>query len=133
MIDLRTATQRAFVQALGVPAVTGLAPVLQHVPENTQPPMAIVADVVAEAVGGKDGGLDRMTVEVLTAVREPRREALYALMAAVADTIDGKALPAQAGATLSVPTLESSDDEILEDGKTYMGTQRFTLFAQPAD
>jgi hypothetical protein len=130
MSDFNMAVQVAFLQALSVPAVTDLSPVFQHVPEQTQPPVVIIADVTAEPAGGKDGGLDRMTVEIITMVRQPSRAALYALMAAVRGEIEDAALPPQAGVELSRPVFDASDDEILDDGETYMGTQRFTLFAQ---
>jgi hypothetical protein len=104
---------------------------MQHVPDNTQPPIAVVADIVAEPAGGKDGGLDKMTFEIITLYRGPKRANLYSIQAAVRAKLEDVSLPAQAGAELSRPTMESEDDEILEDGITYLGTQRFSLFAQP--
>ena len=132
MPDLTTATQDAVFDVLDSPAMTALAKVFQHVPENTQPPIVVVGDITVEPVGGKDGGLDRMTISVVTLYRGPKRARLYQMQAKVRDLLEGQALPPQVGVALSAPEFVSSDDEILEDGITYLGTQRFALFAQPA-
>lgn len=132
MPDLKLAAQSAVFAALNVPAVTGLAPVYQHTPDDTQPPVVIIGDMNAEAVGGKEGGFDRIDFEILTLVRAPGREHLTPLMAAVRAQLDEQAL-SQADAALSRPRFEGDSDEILEDGNTYLGVQRFSLFAQPND
>lgn len=131
MIDLQTAAQNGIHAALNVAAVTDLAPLFQHVPDETEPPMVIIGELAAEPIGGKDSQLDRITAEVITIVREPRRAALFALMSAVRTALEGVALAA-AGAELSRPVFEGADDDLAEDGQTYIGTQRFSLIAQPA-
>ncbi len=128
-IDAALAVQDAFYAALNVPAVTDLAPVMQHVPQDTEPPLVRIGKIDLEPAGGKDGGLDRATVEVLTDVRRPRRADLYALMSRVRTALDGVAVEA-AGAAISTPEFESQSDDLLEDGQTYEGTQVFSCFVQ---
>lgn len=131
MIDAATAVQLAFYTALNVPAVTDLAPVWQNPPEGTNPPVVVIGNVSLEPIGGKDGGLDRATVDVLTFIRQPDQTVLFALQAAVRDQLDGQPVSAS-GALLSDPVMNSSEIDMMDDGETYMGTQRFETFVQPA-
>lgn len=132
MADMRAAIQDAVLDRLNDATVTSLAPVYQHVPDNTQPPMVIVGAITLEGDGAKSGAsLDRATVEIITLRREPRRAALHELMAVVRGRLEGQPLVA-AGALLSEPEFEADDDDLLDDGVTYAGTQRFALWAQPA-
>lgn len=132
MTDLLTAAQDAIFDALNVPAVTDIAPVFQHVPEDTQPPVVIIGAMNRTAAGAKDSIMDRITIEIVTLYRAPSRRHVFELMAAVRDALEGKALTA-IGATLSAPAEETAEDDLLPDGQTYTGVQRFALFASPAD
>lgn len=131
MSDLLTATQTAIYTALNVAPVTSLAPVTQHVIEDTDPPLVIIGDVSFEPIGGKSGGLDRATVEVVTLYRGSKRTELFAIQTAVRNALDHQSVSAS-GALLSRPVFVSSEVEEMEDGVTYMGTQRFELIVQPA-
>lgn len=131
MLDAAAAAQEAFYGGLNVAAVTGLATVFQHPPEDTQPPVVLIGSISLEPMGGKDGGLDRATVDIVTFVREPDQAMLFALQAAVRDMLDGQPVHAFA-ALLSDPVLLSAEVQLLEDGETYMGTQRFETIVQPA-
>lgn len=131
MTDLRKAVQDAFYDALNVSTVTTIAPVYQHVPDGTQPPLVIIDDITQEPDGGKGGGLDRFTVVVVTVRRQPSRAALFELMDAVRSVLEGVGLTAT-GSILSSPTFDGGDDDLSDDGVTYIGTQRFSLWAQPA-
>ncbi len=131
MPDLRKAVQNAVYDALNVTAVTAIAPVHQHVPDGAQPPLVVIDDITQEPDGGKDGGLDKFTVTIVTIRRQPSRAALFELMAAVRDVLEGAALVAT-GSILSRPTFDGGDDDLSDDGVTYIGTQRFSLWAQPA-
>lgn len=131
MSDLLTATQAAFFTALNVASVTSLAPVTQHVIEDTDPPLVIIGDVSFEPMGGKDGGLDRATVEIVTLYRGSKRTELFAIQSAVRSALDNQTISAS-GADFSKPVYVSSEVEELEDGVTYMGTQRFEVIVQPA-
>ena len=133
MPDLKLAAQAAIYGALNAAsAVTGIGPVFEYVPEDQEPPFTIVDRMSATPQAGKDGGLDLIEFDILTMVRQPGREFLTPLMAAVRDTLEGVTL-ASATATLSPPEFVGDEDELLEDGQTYLGRQRFQLFAQAAD
>lgn len=124
----------AALQSLDGTLVEGLPlGVYQHVPENAQPPYIAIAAITAEPIGGKDGGLDRVQFDIETWYRGEARRHLLHVQGMVHDRLDGAALPVQPGALLSAPAFEGADDTLLDDGKTYAGTQRFTLIAQPAD
>ena len=132
MIDSASAVQQAsFATLNGATAVTDLAEVWQSPPEDSQPPLVLIGDVSLEPIGGKDGGLDRATFEIVTLVRQPDQTALFALQMAVRNALDDQAITAT-GALISNPSFLSADVELLEDGETYMGTQRFETIVQPA-
>ena len=137
MPDFKGAAQAAFFQALdGAAEVTDLSDVYQHVPQETEPTpdkgLTIIGDLSAVNIAGKDGEIDRVTVEVITEVRQPDQTALTQLQAAVRGTLDRAALPTQSGFEISPPVLESEDAALAEDGQTYLGTQRFSVLVQPA-
>jgi hypothetical protein len=111
--------------------VTGLAPVYQHAPNEAQPPLVLIADITCDGEGAKGGGLDRVTFDIITLIREPRRAALHELMAAVRARLEGAAMAGTA-VLMSPPEFQNDDDDLLDDGNTYAGTQRFALWAQPA-
>ena len=129
MTDLARATQTALYQRLS--STVTLAPVFQHVPERTAPPVVIVGEIVIDPVGAKDGRFERHEVDIVTVIEGPARLPLYAVQDEVRAAIDGIALPAQSGVELSPPVLLSSTAQLLED-VTYYGSQRFLIFAQPA-
>lgn len=131
MTDLKKAAQDAFFNKLNVAGVTALAPVVQHLLENSQPPFVIIGEINGEPIGGKDGGLDRLTIDIITMIRTPKRAKLFELQAAVRDQLDGQVVSG-AGVLLSNPVELASEDDILEDGETYMGTQRYETIVQPA-
>ncbi len=140
MLDLRLPVQDAVVAALqpiaGTPIEGKALQLFQHVPQRkppVEPPMAIVGDIVATAMGGKDGGIDSVAVTILSLYRGEARRHLYAIQELIRARLENQALPAQAGAEISRPTFDGADDELLDDGVTYLGTQRFTVIAQPAD
>jgi hypothetical protein len=139
MLDAATAVQDACFTALNVAAVTGLgAEVWAHAPEilpDADPletgSIVLVHSVSLDPIGGKDGGLDQATATLITLVRKPDPAALYTLQAAVRDQLDGQPVAAF-GALLSSPIMVSSEVELLEDGETYMGIQKFETIVQPA-
>jgi hypothetical protein len=132
MIDSASAVQQASFAALNcATAVSDLAEVWQSPPEDSQPPLVLIGDVSLEPIGGKDGGLDRATFEIVTLVRQPDQTALFALQMAVRNALDEQTITAT-GALISNPVFLSAEVEMLEDGETYMGTQRFETIVQPA-
>lgn len=139
MFDPATAVQDAAFAALNVPLVTGLgAEVWSHSPEIDEgdDPLAsgsivLVHDISLTPEGGKDGGLDRATLTIVTLVRKPARSALSALQATVRKLLETSPVVTD-GALLSQPVLVAAESGLMEDGATYMGTQRFELLVQPA-
>jgi hypothetical protein len=131
MIDAATAVATALYTALNVTAVTNLAAVWQNPPEGTDPPVVVIGNIDLEPIGGKDGGLDKATADILTFIRQPDQTILFALQTAVRTQLDGQTITAT-GAALSQPLQTSSEVALMEDGETYMGTQRFEIFVQPA-
>lgn len=135
MIDSRTAAQVALFTALNAAsAVTDIADVWQNPPENTEPGtkgLVITGLASAENIGGKDGGLDEVTIDILTLVRDPDVTSLYALSSAVRNAIEAQAVVAP-GAEVSPPEFVSADPDQLEDGVTLIDTLRFRTIVQPA-
>lgn len=134
MADFKLAAQAAIFAALKASApLQAAAPTYEYVPAEIEPPMTILSRFAATPAGGKGDRFDEIEFEVLTVVRQPGREFLTPPMALVRETIEGAALARANGVALSRPVFLSDDDELLEDGQTYLGTQRFSLFAQRAD
>jgi hypothetical protein len=140
MFDGASAVQAAAYTALNVAALAGsAATVWAHLPEVEEgaDPLAgeqsivLVHDIALTPMGGKDGGLDQASLEIVTFIRQPDRSALSALQARVRDLLENGPFVA-AGAILSQPVQVSAEGTLWEDGATYQGTQRFELFAQPA-
>jgi hypothetical protein len=134
MIDSRTAAHVALYAALNAEtAVTDLADVWGHAPEDTQPTAAkgIVQVGFASATneGGKDGGFDEVTIDVLASVREPDATALYALSTAVRNAIEAQNMSAP-GADIGRPEFVSVEPDLLDDGETYVDRLTFKMFVQ---
>lgn len=133
MLDLKLAAQGAIYRALnGSAAVSGLSSVYQHVPDEADPPLTVIDKMTATPAGGKGDQFDLIEFEITSLVREPGRKHLTPLMTAIREALEGRPLLAP-GVGLSPPVFESDDDGLLDDGNTYFGVQRFTLFAQPAN
>lgn len=136
MTDLKLAAQVAiFVKLNAAPAVTGLAPVYEYVPseqdgEPVTPPYIVIDRMAATPQGGKGGMLDLIEFDILTVVRQPGREFLTPVMAAVRDTLEEASL-VSTEAILSPPQFVGDEDELLENGQDYLGRQRFSTWAQP--
>lgn len=134
MPDFVLAAQTAvFARLKASVALQAAAPSFEFVPEDTEPPMTILSRFTATPAGGKGDRFDEIEFELLSVIREPGREFLTPAMAMVRDLIEGAALPSTLGVQFSGPVFLSQDDELLEDGQTYLGTQRFSLLAQPTD
>lgn len=138
MADLKLAAQDAVFDKLT--AATALTTLLgganriwQHPPDELDPPYVIIADMSASPIGGKDGGFDRIEFDIVSVIAKPGREHLTPIQAAVRAALEAQALTPPAGVELTRPEFEGDEDQILDDGITYVGTQRFSLVAQPAD
>jgi hypothetical protein len=133
MTDLVTGTKRGMYDALVASvALAALAAVHEHVPDGTEPPLVNFGDVTVEDQGDKDNDFEQHIVEVLSWYRGPDREGVRAIMAAVKNALHRQVITAT-GVTLTRPRMLGSDDRLEEDGITYSGSQRFSIWAQPAD
>jgi len=107
------------------------AQVFEHVPDEAEPPFVVVDKITLTDASGKGGGLDHVEFDVVSFHTGAGREFLTPIMAENRQRIEGQALTVD-GATLSRPAFVSSDTGVLDDAITYFGTQRFSLFVQPA-
>jgi hypothetical protein len=131
MTDLLTATQDAFFAILTAGMGADHGEILQHVPENTQPPLTVLGSIEALDIDGKDSGLEQHTVDVHYLFRGPARRKLYAMMQAGRDAIEAGSLRAD-GALFGPARWRSSETDIADDGVTYVGTQTFEVIVQAA-
>jgi len=134
MIDSRTAAHTAFYLALEAAAnVTALADVWGHAEEGTEPTdtkgLVLIGLASASNLAGKDGGLDEVTIEIITSVRKPDVTELYILSAAVRNALEAQPMAAP-GAIVSPPEFVSADADLMEDGETYFDTLRFRTIVQ---
>jgi hypothetical protein len=108
-------------------AVT-LGSVYQHVPENTPPPVVIIADMEAAPLGTKASDPDRsINLNIVSVIQGKARKPLLDLQAEIETALDGlRATPT--GWTLKFSFL-SSDGVLMDDGQTYVGNSRFNVLA----
>lgn len=132
MINLLLATQTAVFKAMSEhTGLTALAPVYQHVPQDTQPPMTIVGKIESENIGGKGDQLERITVDIVTVYRGTGRAAMLDIMHQQRLAIEAGDL-AFAGVEFGTAVFEGAGaDGPARDGVTYAGIQSFTIDAQP--
>lgn len=129
MTDLSDAVQLGLYDALR--AGVTLATVYTVVPDNTQPPVAVIGDSQAEQIGGKGSDAERHEIVVRTMVSGTSRRALLALMQEVKASLHNQPLSA-VGALLSNPVLTSSTSLRDVEENVLIGEQSFTVIAQPA-
>lgn len=126
MTNAVSAVEAAAYTALS--AGVTLAPVHQHVPQDTPPPIVIVADMDAERLGTKEGDPDRsITLSIVSVVEGKARKPLLDLQAQIESALDG--LRVTPTGWLLKFSFQNSDGALLEDGQTYVGTSRFNVLA----
>lgn len=130
MSSLRSDVLAAVFEALDVPAVTSLATVFQHVPENTQPPCVIIREVSFADEGGKGSPLFRATVKVEAYYRGTKGTEAAALADAVEAAL--QAGFSSASVVADIPIVESEGGEQGEDGITYQTLITARALVQPA-
>ena len=124
----------AWAALSGAPALTALAPVFQHVPQGTEPPIVIVADIEedAEAFGAKGDDQDvSATLVVVTLVRGESRKALFDIEHQVRLALKDRR-ETRSGWDLAF-TYAGTTGVLWEDGQTYEGQSRFTVIALAND
>lgn len=126
MSNAVSVTEAAAYQALNASALAGT--VYQHVPENTPPPVSIVADIDAERLGTKEADPDRsITLNIVSIVQGKARKPLLDRQEIIESALDGLRVT-PTGWTLKFSFL-SSDGVLMEDGQTYIGNSRFNVLA----
>lgn len=128
MADLSLAVQAAVVARLQ--AVVTLAPVYTVVPNDTKPPVVVVADGTWEQIGGKLSDHERHEIVVRTIVGGTTKAELFALMAQVKAALHNELL-SSAGAALTRCTMSSGNEIRDIDENALVGEQRFFLMASP--
>jgi len=130
MTDLASGVDQALYDALS--AVVTLGTVFQNPPEDTLPPVVIIAEATIEPIGAKGDPLDRIEQTILTVVAGKQKKAVRALQEQVRTALDNQTLSAAGLAPMMPVELSCDDQRVIENGKTYyLGTQRFLIFAQP--
>jgi hypothetical protein len=127
------ATQDAVLAALSAAIDPSLAPVLQHLPQGTQPPFVKVGaiDTDSDTIHGEQ--FEHVTIEIQCAYRGEERGPLLDLMHAVRQALDSKRITSD-GVTFGLPRFlsASASDASPIDGLTYAGVSSFQILAQPA-
>ena len=113
-----------------------LAPVFQHVPENTPPPVVIIGDITSENQGTKESPLMLFTVAIVTVTKGHEREPLNLLQGQIHEALFGWKPPASGGAAFGDVMLGSSSGHLIatDDGSpVYYGEQSFSQYVFDAD
>ncbi|WP_022681158.1 DUF3168 domain-containing protein [Sphingobium bisphenolivorans] len=109
-------------------AVTGLgAPVYQHVPENTPPPVVIIGDIETVPLGGKDDPDRRATLSVMTVTEAEERKSLLQIKGKAEAALDGVQAEHD-GWQLSFSLLGATA-VLTAEGDGYVGESRFQILA----
>lgn len=132
MSNVRAALIEATYLALNVPTVTDLAPVHQHVIEDTQPPAVLIREVALEPIGGKDGGLYVATITLDCLYRGTKGTDAAAILDAVEGVMLTSTLEATGLHPATAHTVRSDGPVQGEDGVTYEGTITAEAIVQPA-
>jgi hypothetical protein len=127
--DLLKATRDAVYNLLDATVPKSVAPVFDHVPENTQPPMIIVGDIESEP--GESKGTEDLTFEIYSVFRGQGRGGLLRIMHWARTTLEQGRFEAS-DVTFESLEWQSSASVSADDGVTYAGTQAFRVTAEPA-
>ncbi|MDX3908421.1 MAG: DUF3168 domain-containing protein [Sphingobium sp.] len=126
MVSASDAVEKASYATLSAGGDIG-APVFQHVPEDTDPPVIIIGDIEATPIGGKDDPDRRVALTVITVTEAEERKPLLDLMNAVETRLDGARLQ-ENGWKLSF-TFVGSSAVLTPEGDGYVGESRFEILA----
>jgi len=103
------------------------APVFQHVPQDTWPPVVIIGDIEAEPFGAKGDPDRRCSLQIVTVTDGEARKPLLDLQAQVEARLEGARLDID-GWRLAF-TFEGASATMSGDGDGYVGNSRFEVFA----
>ena len=133
-LDLTGAVQTAVFAALS--PVDGMPPVVSEVPigEDDQPtyPIVLLGDDQVTEVGGKGSRLEQHDLAIHVVLQGATKKTARTLQELVRAALHDQPLPDQAGVLIDPLKFQNGNLVLLEDGTTYVGTQNFKTFAQPA-
>lgn len=126
-MDAEDAVEASAYEALNVPALTSLAGVYQHVPQDTAPPVVIIGDMDSDAdFSDKDGLDERITLTVTAVVTAEQRKPLRAIKKVVKQLLHERT-ESRGGWTLQFTFLNA--DGVLLNAEDYVGNFRFSVLA----
>lgn len=132
MSNLRAALMKGVFGALSIESVLDLAPVCQHIIEDTQPPVVLIREISLEPEGAKDGELYRATISVDCLYRGTKGTEAAAIVDAVEAALLSGTLTADGLHPVRAHTVRSDGPVQGEDGVTYEGTVTAEALVQPA-
>jgi len=132
MTNLRAALIEGVFGALNVSTVTDLAPVCQHIIEDTQPPVVLIREISLEPEGAKDGQLYRATISIDCLYRGTKGTEASAVLDAVENALLAATLTATGLHPVRPHSVRSDGPIQGEDGATYEGTVTAEALVQPA-
>lgn len=127
-MDAEDAVEAKAYELLNVDAVKALTPVFQHVPQDTKPPVLIIADMDSEPIATK-GGIDQKIGLNLIAVFEgEERRPLRQLKAVITGLLHQKSFVHE-GWQLQFIFVGSDGFLDPESGEAYVENFRFDVLA----
>jgi hypothetical protein len=132
-MDAEDAIEAVAFAQLNVPAVTALASVYQHVPENTPPPVLIIGDMDSDgSFTSKDGDDELVRLTLVGVISGEERRPLRALKQMVKRTLSG--LTTSFGGWTLQFTFTGSDGQFIPSGSpddqdSYIENFRFSVLA----
>lgn len=115
-------------EALDVPAVTVLATVFQHVPEDTAPPVLIIGDMESEPIPTKGANHQQVALTIAAVVLAEERKPIRALKAVVLAALHNRQV-SRDGWQLSYNFTGADGFLDPETGEAYAGNFRFSVLA----
>ena len=129
MSRAKSIVEAAAYAALNVPALTALAGVYQHVPQDTEGSVVVIGDIEAEPFGTKGADLDRrimLTIGYLFTGEE--RKPLHAIQEKVETLLDGLTVESE-GWTLGFSYADDGEARDEQRAELYAGMSRFSVLA----
>jgi hypothetical protein len=126
-MDAEDAVEKEAFERLNVADIVAIAPVYQHVPQDTPPPVLIIADMDSEPVETKDGGDERVSLILVAVMPGEERVPLRELKALIKRQLDRH--QASRGGWRMQFAFEGSDGFLDGDSADYVANFRFSVLA----
>ena len=134
MTDLTGALQTAVYNKLR--AVSGLPPVVSEVPIGADDqviyPFVLLGDDQVTEIGTKDSQFEQHDFAVHVCMQSTTKLIVRGYQELVRAALHHQPITAP-GAIISSPVAQNASTPLLDDGATYIGSQTFQAFLQPAD